>query len=147
MIADVGKDYRGETKVFLTGFSGGGHPSVSYMLLHPDRLRGAAFSAASANLRCAHGPPYEPKPSYSEPPAPPPISGAADSVRVPVQFFMGSRDATLRHLEGQRDRVVSDAKNHMYGTFASETITGAGHEPMIEQVLGFFHSLLRANER
>jgi poly(3-hydroxybutyrate) depolymerase len=146
VVNDVTREFGGEPKVFLTGFSAGGHMAVSYMLMHPDRLRAEALAAASSNLRCAHGPPYEPRESYVET-SPLPVTTVTTHDSLPVRFYLGTRDATFKYLEGQRDRVVNDAKNHMYGRFSSENVQGAGHEPMIDQVLAFFASMLGPKER
>ena len=147
VLDDVAREYRGQAKIFLTGFSGGGHSAVAYTLVHADRLRGAGLSAVNYSGRCVAGSGVVASEEFPEPMHPQPISSSPDRVTVPIRFFMGADDPNARYGVPARDRAMAAATAAGFANVSSVTIPGVRHEPMIAEVLDFFASKLAENER
>ena len=147
VMADVARDYNGQAKPFLTGYSGGGHFSVAEMLVHPELLRAAGLSAVNYSGRCVDGPTTEAKPDFIEPSTPPGISTSPARVTLPVRFFLGTDDPYAKYLAPQRDNAIRDATSHGFANVSSTTVRRTGHEAMIAIVLDYFDSLLDRSER
>jgi hypothetical protein len=142
-VADVAKNYSGQSKFFITGFSGGGSTHAMFALLHPDWLRGTASAAGNWGGRCVTGATEGP----IDDPVPHPISTAPERVSLPIKFFNGTADGYAVYLLPQRDSLMALMRRNGYMSLSSQMISGAGHEPMPAQVLSFFNSTLPANER
>ena len=147
VVADVTREYGGDTKAFLTGFSGGGHPAIAYTLVHPERLRAVALSAGNYIGRCVRAPTVPSNPEVPEPFPAPPISNAIERVTLPVRFFNGADDPNWRHSIPQRDRAMSDLGTNQFANVSSVMIPSVRHDPMIGMVLDYFYALLAATER
>ena len=147
VVADVTQEYGGEARVFLTGFSGGGHPAIAYTLVHPERLRAVALSAGNYIGRCVRAPTAPTNPEVPEPIPAPPISNAIERVTLPVRFFNGTDDPNWRHSIPQRDRAMSDLATNLFANVSSVMIPNVRHDPMIGLVLDYFHSVLATTER
>jgi poly(3-hydroxybutyrate) depolymerase len=130
---DVYLRYGGERKIYMTGFSAGGHLTWATVFRHPDWLNGAAISSGNFNGRCVtagmtagDGDPYSDDPSRE---------------KLPVKVIDGERDPIFA--TGQGTNAVSIAERKGYRNVSRETIMAHGHEPYPRQVLTFF-ALLRA---
>lgn len=143
ILADVRKTYRGSSKYFISGFSGGGPLAEAMAFFHPESLRGAAFSAANYNSRCVTKPTGAPGDTLT----PQVISSDPSRTTLPLRWFNGADDRVSHILIPQRDEAMSVAKNHGFENLTDSIVPGTLHEPMAGQVLDFFASLLGPNER
>jgi poly(3-hydroxybutyrate) depolymerase len=142
-VADVARLYNGQSKFFMTGFSGGGHTLGAMLLLHPEVLRTAAPVAGNYGGRCVTGQNLE---SPYDDPVPHPVSQAPERVNLPVRSFNGANDANP-YLLPQRDSLFAIARRNGYGNLSSNIVPNASHEPMPSQTLAFFFSQLTSSER
>jgi poly(3-hydroxybutyrate) depolymerase len=143
LVADVAKNFNGETRVFMTGFSGGGQFAIAKAFLHPDDLRAAAIAASNYNGRCITVPTEAP--SDTLPPQTFPTG--AEHLALPIRFFNGTDDPFNKYLLPQRDTAMGVAKSHGFQNVSSEMIGGAVHQPMVRQALAYFASLRNENAR
>jgi poly(3-hydroxybutyrate) depolymerase len=143
VVADVHRLYNGEQKFFLTGWSGGGHTANAITLLHPEWLRGTAFSAANFGGRCivgtTDGGPFDD-------PTVRPVSTAPDRVHLPIRYFNGTEDEFAKNLLPQRDLAMKLTAANGFQNVSSEMVAGVAHSAMSQQVLAFFWSLLSATD-
>jgi hypothetical protein len=143
VIADVTKNYRGESKFFMTGFSGGGNTESAFTLLHPDWLRGAAPAAGNWGGRCVTGA----SESALDDKVPHPISTAPERVALPFRAFNGTADGSNSFLLPQRDSLMALMRRSGYTNVSSQMVQNVGHDPMPGPVLSFFAATLAPNER
>jgi poly(3-hydroxybutyrate) depolymerase len=147
VIADVAKNYNGQDKAFITGFSAGGHLAVSSVLVHPERFRGAAFAAPNYAGRCLSDATPEEKPDFVDAFTHPPISSAPERVNLPLRFFLGDDDMYRKYNEPQRATAVKDARAHGFANVSEVDLPRTGHQPLEAAILDYFDSLLAPDER
>ena len=122
LLDQVRKRFRGETRFFLTGYSGGGFLVYWWLHHHPDQL--AAVAPASAN--------YAPELGQGG-------VERAPGGGPPVHLFTGSNDAagTVR-IFPQNDRALATLERLGFTRVTRSHLEGRGHEPFTEDVFGFF---------
>ncbi|MEO7361067.1 MAG: hypothetical protein ABI120_12105 [Gemmatimonadaceae bacterium] len=136
-IEDVRNKYSGQTKAFLTGFSGGGHTAWANVLLRPQLLRAAALVGGNFNGRCVTKETFTPQA----------ISSAPERVLFPVRSFIGADDPGLASGIVQQSLALNLAILNGYGNTSTEVVPGFAHDPMPKKILSYFMSLLGPTER
>lgn len=137
VMSEVRSLYSGQSKAFLTGFSGGGNSTWAMVLLRPELLRAAAPVASNYGGRCI----------TSETKTPGLISSAPERVLLPIRTFNGSTDDFLPFGTVQQQAAMDLARAHGYTNFSTTLVQGVGHDPMAVLVMNYFYSLLSASER
>ena len=97
--------------------------------MYPEKLAAAAPTCGNFNGRCITT-----------------VSSAAERVNLPVQAFQGELDEHRQGLEGQFVKAREVATAHGYKNISFELVQGAGHDPLADQVLAYFSSLLRSEK-
>jgi poly(3-hydroxybutyrate) depolymerase len=128
IVADVQMKYRGETKVFITGHSAGGHLAWAMILQRPERLAAAAVTCGNYKGRCMT------EESFSK---------AQDRAELPVKGLQGALDPVRTPLEGQFQDGRAAAEQHGYRNISYEVVPETGHDPFARRVLEYFDSLRR----
>ena len=126
---DLRQQYGAEEKYFITGHSAGAHLTWAMVLMHPERLAGAATSCGNFNGRCVSK-----------------VSSAAERATLPVRGFQGELDEHRQGLEGQFARARDLATGHGYSNISFEVVRGTGHLPLADQVLAYFSSVLSSGK-
>ena len=137
IVDDVHNKYSGQTKAFLTAFSGGGHLGWANVLLRPEMLRAGALVGTNYSGRCV----------TQEVPAPQPISSAPERVLLPVRSFNGVNDSFLPLSVPQQTVALNLAIANGFTNTSTEMVQGYGHDPMPARILSYFMSLLSTSER
>jgi poly(3-hydroxybutyrate) depolymerase len=131
IIKEVSEKYHGESKVFMTGFEAGAHALWSIVFNHPEMLKAAAPVAGNFRNRCVEQGR---------------ISKDLSKTNLPIRSFFGGKvdqnvpPATILLAQWQDAKSVAQANG--YKNIAEETAPSKGHEPMPEEVLAYFSSLL-----
>jgi poly(3-hydroxybutyrate) depolymerase len=143
VVADVARQYQGDSLAFLTGFSGGGHVTIANTVLHPETLRASAIAASNFAERCLT--------ITTEAPGdvlpPQTFSTAPERRTLPVRFFNGEEDSNNKNLLPQRDKAMAFAREHGFDSVSSEIVRRTEHSAMPKQVLAWFADRIPANER
>ncbi|MEK7470111.1 MAG: hypothetical protein AAB074_22305 [Planctomycetota bacterium] len=122
VLADVKKDFNGEDKIYITGFSGGGNLTWQMVFCHPEMLVAAA--PACPNF-------YEHNLSV--------ISTDAARETLPVKVFQGDKDEYIdKLLNPQWDSAKKIADEKGWKNVSREMVPGAGHDTCWKLVLAFF---------
>ena len=129
IIKDLQKEYDAESKVYVTGFSGGGN--ITYMMIfkHPDLMNGAA--PACANFMNS---------SYSS------LKGQFkdEDLNFPIHIFTGEKDPHRKWTHGkegspgiemQTDAAVNVLDTIGYPNYKRTMVPGMGHSSAQKQVL------------
>ena len=125
IMTDLRQQYAAEDKYFITGHSAGAHLTWAMVLMHPESLAAAATSCGNFNGRCITK-----------------VSSAPERVNLPVRAFQGDLDEHRQGLEGQFATARELATAQGYRNISFELVKGMGHNPLAEQVLAYFNSLL-----
>jgi poly(3-hydroxybutyrate) depolymerase len=125
IISEVRKAHHGQEKVFLTGFSAGGHCTWQITYTHPEILAGVALAAANFRGRGLH--------AFSDSPS------RAD---LPIHAFQGDKDAFVLPLNEQWKDAEKAAAEHGYKNLKHTVVPGATHQAFAKQVLDYFETLL-----
>ncbi len=125
IVKEVQKEYSGQPKFFVTGFSAGAHLTWQLIFLHAEVLAGAAPVCGNFNARGIDK-----------------IERNAAAQKLPIHGFQGDKDQVLVHLNPQWDKAVALAGKHGYKNIARTVIPGGTHLPYQNQVVTFFASLL-----
>ena len=131
VLADVRKEFGGETQFFLTGWEAGGHTVWAYAFRHPDRLRAAAL--VSPNWRGR----WIAEPDWSRSPA---------RAALPVKVLFCDRSKTEVPAGwdawfGQSKEAMAAAQAHGFASLSLENLPGRAHGPLAGDVLAFFESV------
>lgn len=137
VLADVREHFAGDSKMFLTGFSGGGNTSWATVLLEPELFRGAAMVATNYGGRCVS----------QETTTPMRISTAPERVQLPIRTFNGEDDSFRPMGTKQQATAMEIARANGFANMSTEIVPKMGHDPMPKNVLSYFVSLLPANQR
>lgn len=129
VLADVQRDFGGEPRVYLTGFSAGGHLTWLAILARPDWLAAAAPAATNYIGRGMRG-------------APTPGPGE----RGPIHVFQGDRDPRYETLSGQIAEATKLARAAGYTDIARTVVPGAGHGRFVRETFAFLDSVRVARE-
>lgn len=127
VVDDLQAEYGAQRQFFITGFSAGGHAVWLMVLLHPDRLAGAASSAGNFVGRGLAGRT---------------ISTAPERATLPVREVIGSQDGYYQNLWSQWQNAQALAKANGYGNLSEQIVPARPHTPLIAEVMAFFISLL-----
>ena len=127
----VRRTYRGEERVFATGFEAGAHLVWALVLQRPETLRAAAPVAGNYMGRCVDESAISTHPARAD---------------LPVQAFVGADDEPMGPrgpLHAQFERARKLAQEHGYRAVSETLVRGKGHVPMPGEVLAFFAGLAR----
>lgn len=125
VLADVQRDYAGDARIFISGFSGGGNLCWRMVFGHPDLL--AAAAPACPNFATAGT-----------------VSTAPERETLPIKVFQGDKDEYLKGVNGGPGlenqwlgaRQALDANGFKGCTRV--LLPGVGHSSCIKEVLDFF---------
>ncbi|MFH1228478.1 MAG: hypothetical protein V1701_11340 [Planctomycetota bacterium] len=129
IINDLRENYDAESRVYITGFSGGGN--VIYMMIfrHPDLLNGAAPA-------CANFVPYEYLRLKDTFPA--------DILDFPIHIFTGEKDEHREFTFGNKNSPGIDPQTNQaeallkdfgYANYKRTMVSGMGHSAAEDQVI------------
>jgi dienelactone hydrolase len=130
IMRDVVKQYGGEDRYFVTGFEAGGHTVWAILLNHPEVIRAAALVVPNYLGRWVdedH------------------ISSDAKRVDLPIRVFLGTKDIATSSgspIYSQLERAIQVTAAHGYRNVSRVSVAGKGHEPLADEVLAYFSSLL-----
>jgi poly(3-hydroxybutyrate) depolymerase len=125
IVREVQKDYSGQSRFFITGFSAGGHLAWQVVFDHPDLIDGAALAAGNFRFRGIAT-----------------ISKSPKRVHLPIRRIQGDKDPHVAALTQQWNDAEKLARDNGYENLAQKTVPGAGHQAFPKEVLDFFTSLL-----
>ncbi|MCE9581152.1 MAG: hypothetical protein K8T20_01415 [Planctomycetes bacterium] len=128
VIADVKKDFSGEDKFCITGFSGGGNLTWLFVFQHPDMLLGASPACANFGTR-----------KYNIPDVP-------EKATVPVHAYQGDKDGYWHdppNLEQQWIDAKKLADENGYKNVTRDMVPGVGHSGCSDKVMAFFATLIK----
>ena len=135
VIREVKRDYRGEDKVYLTGFEAGTHLVWAEVFRHPEWLAAAAPVAGNYRGRCMEDGAFSAHPARAA---------------LPLRALSGGED-TLWGQGGGNYAQWLDAKklaqDHGYANFSETIVAGKGHVPLPREVLDWFFSVWSAARR
>jgi predicted esterase len=126
VLEEVRKDFNGQEKFFITGFSGGGNLTWRMIFGHPDKLAGA--SPACANFYMTGT-----------------VSQAPERETLPVKALQGDKDEYLNqppNLEQQWLKAKQLCDENGFKNVSRVMLPGVGHSACGKEVLDFFASLL-----
>jgi poly(3-hydroxybutyrate) depolymerase len=124
VVDDVRRDFSGEEKLFITGFSGGGNLTWQMVFAHPEML--AAAAPGSGNFSGLAG-------GVSEHPA---------RETLPIKAFQGENDPYRpTMLDGQWERAQALLEENGYKSWERILVPGAGHSACLDKVMEFFKSI------
>jgi predicted esterase len=123
IVKEVQQESKGRQKLFITGFSAGGHLTWQFVFKHPELLGGAAPAAANFRFR-----------GIDE------VSKAKERVELPIHGFNGEKDAAV--INAQWDDAAEHAREHGYENIAHDLVPGAGHQAFADEVVKFFADLI-----
>jgi predicted esterase len=127
ILAEVRKEFAGQEKFFITGFSGGGNLTWRMIFGHPEKIAGA--SPACANFYMTGT-----------------ISQAPERETVPVKAFQGDKDEYLDgnpNLNAQWASAKKHCDDHGFKNVTRVMLPGVGHSTCVNEVLTFFTELLK----
>lgn len=127
VISDIQRDYNGQEKFFITGWSAGGHFTWQMIFNHPEKLAGAALAAANYAGRGIT-----------------PISTEPVRATLPIKAFQGDVDTALNALNSQWETAQKTATESGYQNVSRDIIQGKGHSPFPNEVFTYFNSLYLA---
>lgn len=128
VIADVKKDFSGEDKFCITGFSGGGNLTWLFVFQHPDMLLGASPACGNFATR-----------KYDIPDVP-------EKATLPVHAFQGDKDEYWHNppnLEVQWVAAKKLADENGYKNVTRDMLPGVGHSGCGDKVMAFFGTLIK----
>jgi GNAT superfamily N-acetyltransferase len=131
VVADVHRQWRGESKAFLTGWEAGGHTVWAQVFRHPERWRGVVPVTPNYQRRGV---------TKST------ISLARERATLPIQPLIcgaPSCEEARSVLLPQTEAALRDARDHGFTPRAPRVVPGVEHGPMAEQVLAWCDSLRR----
>lgn len=131
IIKDVGKQYGGDDRYFVTGLEAAGHTVWGILFNHPEAVRGAVLVCPNYLGRWVdeqH------------------ISSAPERVDLPIRNFVGTKDTLCSPgspIYTQMQRAVTVAEAHGYKNVSLVRVEGKGHERLADEVLTYFSSLTK----
>jgi len=130
IIADVAKQYNGETKVYLTGFEAGTHTLYSMVFNHPETLMAAVPVAGNWRNRC-----YVAEQITKDP----------NKKKFPIHSIVGELDEGFGPkgmVYDQWTSVRDLASSNGYKDISETVVPKKGHMPMPGEVWKYFGSLI-----
>lgn len=137
VLDDAHKLYAGESKMFLTGWSGGGHTGFATIFSQPELLNGVALVGANYLGRCVT---FETMTPFI-------FSSAPERVQLPIKILNGENDTFRPIGTKQQAAAIDTAHNHGFTNITSEVVPKLVHEPMPQLVLSYFLSMVPAERR
>jgi hypothetical protein len=133
MLADVRRQWQGETRAFLTGWEAGGHTVWAQTFRHPERWRGVAPVTTNYQQRGVTASSFSRAPERATLPIQPLRCGApaGDAVRA------------LSYIDQQTTQALREARDHGFAPRPVRIVEGADHGPLPEAVLAWCDSLRR----
>ena len=134
ILADIEARFGGESKVFQTGFSGGGQFTYWRLLQHPDKVRGAAPACGTFNPGFANE-----------------AKSVADGGGPPVHVFTGEKDEHRQFtfgdknqpgIEPQTDWAFEAFTKLGYAHTKRTMVPGSGHAALPRQVWEFVDEVI-----
>jgi len=125
MLEDVKKEFGGDEKVCLTGFSGGGTLSWQLALACPEKFLG--FAPACGNFNGAA--------QFS--------NNAELNEKFPIHAFQGDKDEYLPMLTQQWENAKANMDRAGFKNYTREMVPNTGHDVCVKQVLAYFADLLK----
>jgi dienelactone hydrolase len=134
VVADVHRLWRGEEKVFLTGWEAGGHTVWAMVLRYPERFRAAAPVSTNYLGR------WVDEKSFSTSPA---------RATLPVRVLFcgtleGDEEKGRQFFLTQTKNAIAAAKAHGFGDVTFEVLPVHAHGPLAKDVLRAFAPVLGA---
>lgn len=131
VVADVRRQWHGESTPFLTGWEAGGHTVWALTFRHPERWRGVAPVSTNYQRRGL---------------APASFSSAPERLRLPLQVFRegassGESADAMKFLEQQTANALADARQHGFAPAPVRVVPDADHGPLAPPVLAWCDSL------
>jgi predicted esterase len=134
IINELQVNYNAESKVYITGFSGGGNAAYLMIFKHPNLLNGAAPACANFISR-----------GYAD------IKGqfSGDDLNFPIHILTGEKDPHREYafgkkempgIEPQTDRAEAQLKEFEYPNCKRTMVPGMGHSAAEDQVIATFKS-------
>mgnify|MGYP001549230763 CR=1 FL=1 len=124
IIDDIHEEYGGRSRVYLTGFSAGGHLAWAMAFTHPELLAGVAPVDANYTGRGVRS-----------------VSTDSSRATLPIRSFQGDRDPHRPSLDTQWNHAEVVAESHGYGKLSRVIVPGGLHERMPERVFAWLDSL------
>ena len=130
VLADVRRNWGGETKAFLTGWEAGGHTVWAQALRRPERWRAVAPVTTNYQRRGLTDSTFSTDPQRS---------------KLPIRVFRcgaptGEVAASMAFLDRQTQQAIADARAHGFAPVKVQVVPGADHGPLAEAVLAWFAS-------
>lgn len=124
LIPEVLEEVKGEPRVFMTGFSAGGHTVWQFIFRKPEMLAAAAPACSNFGYRLLEG--------LEKPKTPP---------TVRVHAVQGEKDSARKFLDPQFEQAAALGKEHGYPEFTRELVPGMEHNPCPKQAVEFFEKV------
>jgi hypothetical protein len=133
VLADVRKQWHGESRAFLTGWEAGGHTVWAQTFRHPERWRGVAPVTTNYQHRGVTDSTF---------------SRAPERKSLPIQPFRcgapsAGAAAALPSVDQQTAVALREARDHGFSPSPVRLVPGADHGPLTEAVLAWCDSLRR----
>jgi len=134
VLADVHKQWHGESRAFLTGWEAGGHTVWAQTFRHPERWRGVAPVTTNYQGRGVTASSF---------------SRAPERVSLPIQPLRCGApkgdDAVMaiKYCDQQTAQALREAGDHGFAPSPVRVVPGADHGPLPEAVLAWCDSLRR----
>jgi poly(3-hydroxybutyrate) depolymerase len=135
VLAELRERYRTEERVYVTGFSGGGNLTYTWILRHPEQVQAAAPACANFNRGYYGGLP----------------DVDTDALRFPVHLITGAEDPhrdftfgdeNIPGIEPQTDQAEALLRERGYPHVKRTLVPGLKHSAAREQVLDTFRPYL-----
>jgi dienelactone hydrolase len=134
VLADVHRQWGGDSRAFLTGWEAGGHTVWAQTFRHPERWRGVAPVTANYQQRGVTTATW---------------SHARERATLPIQPFrcgapVGENAITaMPYVDQQTTQALRDARTHGFAPGRVRVVPGADHGPLPGAVLAWCDSLRR----
>ena len=124
VLREIVRDYGGEEKPYVTGFSSGGHLGWTFVFTRPDAFRAAAMASPNFAWRGVTT-----------------VSTAPERASLPVHVFTASREEYIRYIDVQWKKASSALAEHGFAAAGRTVIDDARHDRRADEVLAFFDSV------
>lgn len=132
VLANVHREWRGDSRAFLTGWEAGGHTVWAQAFRHPERWRGVAPVTTNYQQRGVTDSSF---------------SRAPERTTLPIQPFRcgapsGDAVQAIPYCDLQTAQALREAREHGFTPRPVRTVPGADHGPLPEAVLAWCDSLV-----
>lgn len=126
ILDEVRAEFKGEEKIYITGFSGGGNPTYGMIFNYPQMIAAASPCCANyASWRIADG-----------------AGPTQDEKPFPIKAFQGDKDDYLDALNQQWANAEGELKRLNYSKVERVMLPGVGHSGCAKQAIEFFGDVL-----